>query len=49
MLGGTGPGGGAVVGTGGRGPEGLPLGAGGTGVFKPGKSKFQAHDVVFFL
>lgn len=52
VLGGIGPGGVPVVGTGGRGPGvgpgGLPLGAGGTGVFKPGKSELQAH-VWFFL
>lgn len=49
MLGGIGPGGGVVVGTVGSGPGvgagGLPLGAGGTGVVKPGKSELQALTV----
>lgn len=49
MLGGVGPGGGAVVGTGiggpGVGAGGLPLGAGGTGVFQLGKSELQALGV----
>lgn len=46
VIGGTGAGGGAVAGAGGRGPGvgagGLPLGAGGVGAFKPGKSELQA-------
>lgn len=44
---GVGPGGGPVVGPGGRGPGvgpgGYPFGAGGTGMFKPGKSELQAR------
>lgn len=47
MPGGVGPGGGPVVGPGGRGPGvgpgGFPFGAGGTGIFKPGKSELQAR------
>lgn len=46
-VGGVGPGGVAVGGTGGRGPAlgagGLPLGAGGIGALKPGKSQLCAR------